>query len=107
MKISFVVEALKSILRNKFLLIINHFYNNCNFSLYEVGLVRENVLKSLFIKKDVLIKPIKSIQKANKIMINEFSRMNTNNKEKIIDFKKYYSRNKIFRFFNNASVIKI
>ena len=107
MKISFVVEAMKGILINKFYLIVNQFYNDYDFSLYEFGLVRENVLKNLLIIKDVLIKPIKSIQKPNKIMINKFPRINTYNKEKIIDFIKYYSRNKIFRFFNNASIIKI
>ena len=106
-KISFVVKTWKTILRHKFCQIINHFYNDYDFRLYEFVLLRENILKNLLIIKDVLIKLIKPIQKTNKNKETEFSVIGNYNKEKIIELKKSYTRNNIFRFFNNASIIKI
>ena len=111
MNLSLVVEAWKSILRNKFFRIINHFYKDYyfkfnEFSLYKFGLGRENVLINLLIIKDVLIKLIISNQKPNKSMISEFSGIDPSNKEIFYYRKTSYSRNKLLRFFNNALIIK-
>ena len=111
MNLSLVVEAWKSIIRKKLFQIINHFYKDYYFSfndlsLHRFGLGKKNVLINLLIIKDVLIKPIKSNQKLNKTMINEFSGIDTCNKEIFYYRKKSYSRNKLLRFFNNASIIK-
>ena len=111
MNLFLIVESWKNIIRNKFFQIINHFYKYYYFtfndlSLNKFGLGRENVLINLLIIKDVLIKPIKSNQKPNKTKINEFSGIDTCNKEIFYFIKKSYSINKLLRFFNNASIIK-
>ena len=93
--------------KNKFFPIFNHFYNDYDSSFHEFALIRGIVLKTILIIKDALIKPTKSKGKTSKTMRTEFSGINTYNTEKIIDFKKPYSRNELLKFFNNALIIKI